>query len=81
MAMGLAATTEGPFWASAIDIGGTDVGAACGVLNAGGNAKGFLAPLITPFVASFAGWQWGPVFSLPYCLWRNSNVVACRPNR
>jgi MFS family permease len=59
MAMGLAATTEGPFWASAIDIGGSDVGAACGILNAGGNAGGFLAPLITPLVASFAGWQWG----------------------
>ena len=57
--MGLVATCEGPVWASAIDIGGHEVGAACGILNAGGNVGGFLGPLLTPVIASFAGWSWG----------------------
>jgi MFS family permease len=59
IAMGLVATCEGPVWASAIDIGGHEVGAACGILNAGGNVGGFLGPLLTPVIASFAGWSWG----------------------
>ena len=59
IAMGFAGTCEGPFWASAIDIGGSGVGAACGILNGGGNAGGFLGPLLTPIIASFAGWSWG----------------------
>jgi MFS family permease len=59
IAMGLAGMCEGPVWASAIDIGGNDVGAACGILNAGGNVGGFLGPLLTPVIASFAGWAWG----------------------
>lgn len=59
IAMGFAGTCEGPVWASAIDIGGSDVGAACGILNGGGNVGGFLGPLLTPIIASFAGWNWG----------------------
>jgi MFS family permease len=59
VAMGFAGACEGPFWASAIDIGGYDVGSACGILNGGGNVGGFLGPLLTPIVASFAGWGWG----------------------
>lgn len=59
VAMGLVTTVEGPFWASAIAIGRREVGAACGILNTGGNIGGVLAPIVTPFVASFAGWRWG----------------------
>ena len=59
LAMGLAGASEGPIWASAIDIGGSEVGAACGIMNAGGNIGGFLGPLLTPVIASFAGWAWG----------------------
>jgi ACS family glucarate transporter-like MFS transporter len=59
IAMGLAGTCEGPVWASAIDLGGREVGAACGILNAGGNVGGFLGPLLTPVIASFGGWAWG----------------------
>ena len=35
------------------------MGAACGILNTGGNAGGFFAPVITPYIAARAGWQWG----------------------
>ncbi len=62
LALGFASCSEGPFWASAIDIGGAYVGAAGGILNTGGNFGGFLAPVVTPWIASFGGWSWGLYF-------------------
>jgi ACS family glucarate transporter-like MFS transporter len=59
LATGFASWCEGPFWASAIEVAGKHVGAACGILNTGGNVGGFLAPVITPYIASQAGWSWG----------------------
>jgi ACS family glucarate transporter-like MFS transporter len=59
LAIGFAACCEGPFWSLAIDIGGPRVGAACGILNFGGNLGGFFAPILTPYIASRAGWSWG----------------------
>jgi dipeptide/tripeptide permease len=40
-------------------VGGPRVGAACGILNFGGNLGGFFAPILTPYIASRAGWSWG----------------------
>jgi sugar phosphate permease len=62
LALGFASASDGSFWASAIDLGGGQVGAACGILNTGGNTGGFIAPVLTPFIASFAGWKWGLYF-------------------
>ena len=59
LATGFASWCEGPFWASTIEVADKQVGAACGILNTGGNVGGFLAPIITPFIASRAGWSWG----------------------
>jgi MFS family permease len=59
LALGLASTSEGPFWAAAIDMGGAHVGAAGGILNTGGNLGGFFAPIVTPFIASHFGWSSG----------------------
>jgi len=59
MAMGFASLSEAPFWASTIDVGGKHVGAACGILNTGSNIGGFIAPILTPYIASNAGWSWG----------------------
>jgi MFS family permease len=59
LATGFASWCEGPFWASTIEVAGTQVGAACGILNTGGNVGGFLAPVLTPYIASLAGWSWG----------------------
>ena len=59
LATGFASWCEGPFWASTSGVAGKQVGAACGILNTGGNIGGFLAPIVTPFVASRAGWSWG----------------------
>jgi sugar phosphate permease len=57
LSFGLASGSDGPFWAATIDAGGENVGAACGVLNTGSNIGGFIAPVLTPFIASFAGWS------------------------
>ena len=39
-----------------LGIGGKHVGAACGIMNSAGNLGGFLAPLLTPWIAARAGW-------------------------
>jgi MFS family permease len=59
LAIGFGSCCEGPFWSLAIDVGGPRVGAACGILNFGGNLGGFFAPILTPYIASRAGWSWG----------------------
>ena len=58
LTLGLAAATDGPYWVSAADLGGENVGAASGILNTGGNVGGFLAPILTPFAAARFGWSW-----------------------
>jgi len=58
LALGLAATSEGPFWAALIDAGGGHVGWAGGIMNGIGNVGGLLAPVLTPFIAQSAGWSW-----------------------
>jgi MFS family permease len=59
MALGFAASSEGPFWASAIEAGKNQVGAAGGIMNGVGNVGGLLAPVLTPYIAARAGWTWG----------------------
>jgi len=62
LALGLAALTEGPFWAALIEAGGSHVGAAGGIMNGLGNVGGVLAPALTPYIAAKAGWSWGLYF-------------------
>lgn len=57
ISFGLASATDGPYWAATIDAGKQNVGSACGVLNTGSNIGGFVAPILTPIIASFAGWS------------------------
>jgi ACS family glucarate transporter-like MFS transporter len=59
LALGLTASAEGPFWASAIDLGGRQAGAAGGLLNSVGNVGGLLAPTLTPYLAQRFGWTYG----------------------
>jgi MFS family permease len=59
LALGFASAAEGPFWASAMDLGGEYAGTTGGILNAGGNFGGLLAPVVTPWIAARAGWEWG----------------------
>ena len=62
LALGLAAFTEGPFWAALIEAGGSHVGTAGGIMNGVGNIGGVLAPVLTPYIAARAGWSWGLYF-------------------
>jgi MFS family permease len=59
LAVGLAACCEGPFWASVTELAGEHVGAAGSILNTGAQIGGFFAPILTPYIASRAGWSWG----------------------
>lgn len=63
LALGFAACSDVVFWAAVMEIAGRDVGAACGILNTGGNVGGFIAPVLTPWIASFAGWSGGLYFA------------------
>ncbi len=62
LALGLASCSDGPFWASAIEVGGNEVGAASGILNTGCNLGGLVGPVLTPWIASYYGWSWGLYF-------------------
>ena len=62
LALGFASASDGPFWATAIDLGRKNVGACSGIMNTGGNVGGFLAPILTPLIAGYAGWSWGLYF-------------------
>jgi ACS family glucarate transporter-like MFS transporter len=59
LALGLSSCCEGPFWALVTEIGKDHVGGAGSVLNTGAQVGGFFAPILTPYIASMAGWSWG----------------------
>lgn len=62
LALGFASCSDVTFWAGTINVAGEHVGAACGIMNSGGNLGGFLAPILTPYISSLAGWTWGLYF-------------------
>jgi dipeptide/tripeptide permease len=62
LALGLAAATDASFWAAAIEVGGSQSGAAGGILNTGGNLGGLIAPVLTPWIAARYGWSEGLYF-------------------
>jgi len=59
LSLGFAASSDGSYWATAIDAGGEHSGLSGAILNTGGNLGGVFAPVLTPFIASRAGWSWG----------------------
>lgn len=62
LAMGSSLISDASFWASAIDLGGTQVGTATALLNTGGNLGGVLTTILTPYIASYYGWSGGLYF-------------------
>jgi MFS family permease len=59
LALAAVGATEGPMWATALELGGRRGATAAGIFNTGGNAGGVLAPVITPRVSNAYGWLWG----------------------
>lgn len=56
LALGFVESTEGLFWAGAVEIGGNRAGAAGGALNMSNNVGGIVAGAVTPILADKLGW-------------------------
>lgn len=57
IAMAAAGACEGPFWTTAVELGGRRGGTSAGLFNTGGNVGGFIAPILTPYLSQFIGWE------------------------
>jgi MFS family permease len=68
LALAAVGATEGPMWATALELGGRRRATAAGIFNTGGNAGGVLAPVVTPLVSSAFGWPWGIGLGSLVCL-------------
>jgi ACS family glucarate transporter-like MFS transporter len=68
LALAAVGATEGPMWATALDLGGQRRATAAGIFNTGGNAGGVLAPVLTPLVSNAYGWPWGIGLGSLVCL-------------
>lgn len=62
LALGFASCADVTFWAAVINVGGRNSGTAGGIMNSGGNVGGFIAPILTPWIAERAGWAGGLYF-------------------
>jgi len=68
LAMGLLGMSEGPFWSTAVDLGGRRGGLAAAIFNTGGNIGGTLAPYLTPVIGEHFGWQYAIGLACLFCL-------------
>ena len=68
LALAAVGATEGPSWATALELGGRRGATAAGIFNTGGNAGGVLAPVVTPLVSNHYGWPWGIGLGSLVCL-------------
>jgi MFS family permease len=58
LALGVLGMAEGPFWVTAVEVGGRRGGLSAGIFNTGGNAGGILAPVVTPWISDTLGFGW-----------------------
>ncbi len=58
-AMGALGLCEGPFWTTAVEMGGRRGGTTAALMNTGGNAGGLLSPVLAPQLSHYFGWQVG----------------------
>jgi MFS family permease len=68
LALGSVGLSEGPFWASAVELGGRRGGSSAALFNTGGNAGGLLAPVVTPWVGERFGWSYAVALAGLICL-------------
>lgn len=62
---------EGAFWTTVVELGGTNRGAAAGLMNMGGNAGGTLSPVLTPHMSDLFAAQFNAQFG-----WKLSLALA-----
>lgn len=58
LALGSLGLVEGPFWTTAVDLGGRLGGTSAAIFNTGGNIGGIVAPVLSPWLGENYGWQW-----------------------
>ena len=58
LALGVLGMAEGPFWVTAVEVGGNRGGLSAAIFNTGGNAGGILAPIATPWISDTLGFGW-----------------------
>lgn len=68
LAMAAVGASEGPFWTTAVEIGGRRGGTSAAIFNTGGNAGGILAPVVTPLFSVYFGWQGGIALAGLFCV-------------
>lgn len=59
MAHGAIGLCEAPMWVTALELGGRHRSTSAAIVNTGGNAGGFISPMVTPWLSQMLGWQWG----------------------
>lgn len=72
--------SEGPIWATAVDLGGPKGGTAAAICNTGGNLGGLLAPVVTPWISQQVGWGWGIGFGGLICFLGALCWCGIKPN-
>ncbi len=50
---------EASFWTVAVSLGRERGATSAAIMNTGGNGIGLLAPMITPLLGGWLGWEWG----------------------
>jgi len=57
LSVGAVGMTEGPFWITAVELGGRRAGAAGAIFNTVGNIGGLIGPKATPMISARYGWR------------------------
>jgi ACS family glucarate transporter-like MFS transporter len=57
LSVGFLLSTEGAFWAAAMDMGATNAGAAGGIMNTAGNLGGVVSTGLVPVLIKHFGWD------------------------
>lgn len=57
LATSLVLSVEGPFWGMMNRISGNRSGVGGGIMNTGCNLGGLISPILTPWIASYLGWE------------------------
>jgi MFS family permease len=58
LSLGVLGMAEGPFWVTAVEVGGRRGGLSAAIFNTGGNGFGLLAPIATPIISDDLGFGW-----------------------